>query len=255
LPSESGPFLFQLKEKEDHLIIDLLKGEERQLFTATAYVKEWFDLERDLSPFYKKLEAAPDFAFLAQKFKGLRLMGIPSLFEAMCWSILGQQINVTFAAKLKRRLVENFGQSIEAEGKAFWLFPEPEVVAELEVEQLRPFQVSQRKAEYLIGLARLFAADKISKSQLEALGEAEAVLKELTNIRGIGLWSANYAMMKSLNLPNSIPYGDTGLSSALHRLKGTERYPSKEIIDEIFDPFDGWKAYLTRYLWRSLSED
>ncbi len=253
LLSEKGPFLFQLQEKDDYLVIDLLKGEEQHLTTAAAYVKEWFDLERDLSPFYEKLEADPDFAFMAREFKGLRLMGIPSLFEAMCWSILGQQINVAFAAKLKRRLVENFGQGVEAGGQTFWLFPEPEVVAELDVEQLRPFQISQRKAEYLIGLARLFAEGQISKSQLEALGEAEAVLKALTSIRGIGLWSANYAMMKSLHLPNSIPYGDTGLSSALHQLKGTERYPSKAVIDEIFTPFEGWKAYLTRYLWRSLS--
>jgi DNA-3-methyladenine glycosylase II len=255
LSSKDGPFLFKLKEKEGHLVVDLLKGEEQHLPMASAYVKKWFDLERDLSPFYEKLEADPDFAFMATQFKGLRLMGIPNLFEAMCWSILGQQINITFAAKLKRRLVENFGQSVETEEQTFWLFPEPEVIAGLEVAQLRPFQISQRKAEYLIGLARLFAAGTLSKAQLEALGEAEAVLKELTKIRGIGLWSANYAMMKSLNLPNSIPYGDTGLSSALHRLKGTERYPSKEVIDEIFAPFDGWKAYLTRYLWRSLSED
>ncbi len=253
LPGEKEPFIFQLKEKGDYLFIDLLRGEERQLAEAEAYVKEWFDLDRDLSPFYEKLNADPDFAFMARELYGLRLMGIPSLFEAMCWSILGQQINVAFAAKLKRRLVENFGQGVEADGQTFWLFPKPKMIAELEVEQLRPFQISQRKAEYLIGLARLFANKEISKSQLEALGGAEAVLKELTKIRGIGLWSANYAMMKSLNLPNSIPYGDTGLSSALHQLKGTERYPSKEVIDEIFTPFEGWKAYLTRYLWRSLS--
>jgi DNA-3-methyladenine glycosylase II len=119
LSSKDGPFLFKLKEKEGHLVVDLLKGEEQHLPMASAYVKKWFDLERDLSPFYEKLEADPDFAFMATQFKGLRLMGIPNLFEAMCWSILGQQINITFAAKLKRRLVENFGQGVETEGTDF----------------------------------------------------------------------------------------------------------------------------------------
>lgn len=61
-------------------------------------------------------------------------MGIPDLFEAIAWGILGQQINLTYAYTLKRRLVEKFGTSVEYEGKRFWLFPTPDVIANLTVE-------------------------------------------------------------------------------------------------------------------------
>lgn len=249
------PFVFRLSEVGKDLELELLSGEKAHLAAAISYVREWFDLDRDLSPFYELLRQDADFAYLADRFAGLRLMGIPDLFEALSWSILGQQINLQFASKLKRRLVERFGEAIELNGHTYHLFPIPQTIAHLEVEDLRPFQISQRKAEYIIGVARLFAEGKLSKCQLENLQDPIAVQETLTSIRGIGLWTANYAMMKSLQLPDSIPYGDSGLNAALSRLKGTDKRPSKQKVDEIFAPFAGWKAYLTRYLWRSLSEE
>lgn len=253
LTHRDRPFVFRLKEAGNDLELELLSGEKTHLAAAIAYVREWFDLDRDLSPFYERLREDPDFAYLADRFAGLRLMGIPDLFEALCWSILGQQINIQFASKLKRRLVESFGDAVELEGKVYHLFPRPAAIAHLDVEQLRPFQISQRKAEYMIGVASLFAEGKLSKSQLESLKDPVAIQEALTSIRGIGLWTANYAMMKSLQLPNSIPYGDSGLNAALNNLKKTDKRPAKEVVDEIFAPFEGWKSYLTRYLWRSLS--
>ena len=70
------------------------------------------------------------------KFYGLRNIGIPDLFEALCWGILGQQINLTYAYTLKRRFVETFGSSIEWEDQSYWIFPKPEDIAKLTVEDL-----------------------------------------------------------------------------------------------------------------------
>ncbi len=247
------PFAFRISEENEGLKLDLLNGRSNYLAVAIFYVREWFDMDRDLKPFYGLLNENPKLSFLLEHFEGLRLMGIPDLFEALCWSILGQQINLSFAAKLKRRLVENYGERLEVEGKIHYLFPRPEALAPLDPEALRPLQISQRKAEYLIGISRLFLEGKISKQHLEGIGDAEAVQETLLKIRGIGLWTANYVMMKSLLLPNAIPYGDSGLNSALYRLELTNKRPTKEEVDAIFEPFDGWKSYLTRYLWRSLS--
>ena len=248
------PFVFKVSDEKENLKLEILDGKKAHLAMAISYVREWFDLDKDLTPFYHLLKADQDFDHLAEQFYGLRLMGIPDLFETMCWSILGQQINLSFASKLKRRLVENYGEQVEVDEKKYYLFPRPVVISHLEVDELKPFQISQRKAEYIIGVARLFAEGKLSKSQLEGLKDPQAIQEELTKIRGIGLWTANYAMMKCLHLPNSIPYGDSGLNAALFKLKGTDKRPSKEVVDEIFAPFEGWKSYLTRYLWRSLSD-
>jgi DNA-3-methyladenine glycosylase II len=212
-----------------------------------------FDLEKDLLPFYELLRADPDLAFMATDYWGLRLIGIPDLFEALCWSIIGQQINLSFAYSLKRRLVELAGEEIEYDNHLYYGFPTPSQVAALSVEQLRALQFSGRKAEYLIGLAHTFAAGGMSQEYLLSLHSAEAQVLALTSLRGIGEWTAHYALMKSLKVPSALPYGDVGLYNALFKIKNLPRKPSRAELNAVFEPFRGWEAYLTLYLWRTLA--
>ena len=83
-----------------------------------TYIHEWFDLDNDLTPFYEMANADPILKMPAEKFYGLRVIGIPDLFEALCWGVLGQQINLAFAYTLKRQFVVSFGDSIEWNGKS-----------------------------------------------------------------------------------------------------------------------------------------
>ena len=76
-------------------------------------------------------------------------MVIPDLFEALYWSIIGQQINLIFAYKLKRIFTEVYGTKLTFEGINYHLFSKPEIVANIKVEDLLPFQFSNRKAEYI----------------------------------------------------------------------------------------------------------
>jgi DNA-3-methyladenine glycosylase II len=243
--------LFELSEKENRLQIQLLAGEVAPELLLD-FVEKWFDLRRDLSIFYDLLAQDPDFMPL-KLYAGLRLLGIPDVFEGLAWSIIGQQINLTFAYRLKRRLVEHVGAQVTFEGQSNWLFPTPEQVADLTVSTLRDFQFSERKAEYLIHLGQLFAEGTLSQSLLESMPTAEARTL-LVAQRGIGLWSANYALMKALKRPDCIPYGDTGIYSALNRYKNLPRRASKAEIDEAYGAFVGWESYLTTYLWRGISE-
>lgn len=64
-------------------------------------------------------------------------MCIPDLFEALSWAIIGQQINLTFAYILKKRFVENFGESLTFKGDTFWLFPNYEKIATISVDELK----------------------------------------------------------------------------------------------------------------------
>lgn len=84
---------------------------------VSQYVRHWFDLETNLLPFYELAQNDPLLHKPVSQFFGLRNMGIPDLFEAIAWGILGQQINLTYAYTLKRRLVEGFGDFVEFEGK------------------------------------------------------------------------------------------------------------------------------------------
>ncbi len=245
--------LFEVKEAGDFLTIEILNQAKPKAEALKAYVAEWFDTTPDLAPFYELLGKEKDLAYMAKEYHGLRLIGIPDLFESLCWSIIGQQINLTFAYKCKRALVEKYSYKESYQGKDYYLFPEPEILANVTVEELRTIQFSRQKSEYIIGIAQLFTDKKISKANILALKEEQVIEKELIKIRGVGAWTANYAMMKCLKCPNALTYGDVGLYNALHAIKGFPKRPTKEKLDDFFAPFEGWKAYLVLYLWRSLA--
>jgi len=227
-------------------------ADSRQWAFIRNYIREWLDLDRELTPFYQLLSRDKRLAYMSTAFRGLRLIGIVDLFEALSWSIIGQQINLTFAHKLKRRLVEKFGERLDFEGEAYYLFPSCEVLAEVTVPELRAMQFSQSKAVYLIGLANSFAKGELSREILNGLPDLESRQKALTALKGIGIWTANYTLMKTLREPSSIPHGDTGLLTALANHAVIKERSEVEKISRFFSRYKGWESYLVFYLWRSL---
>ncbi|GAB3163728.1 DNA-3-methyladenine glycosylase family protein [Telluribacter humicola] len=248
------PVLVKISQVDSNLHIEVLRGTITDEAALIQYVRDLFDLDTDLAPFYKLLRSDQELAFMADEYCGLRLIGIPDLFEALCWSIIGQQINLSFAYKLKRRLVETLGERIDWQDETYYLFPEPRQVAMVEPAALRELQFSERKAQYLITIARAFSTGEVSKEQLSTLSTPEAMIRQLTSYKGIGEWTANYALMKSLKVATCVPYGDVGLYNALHKVKGLARRPERAELDLVFSNFCGWEAYLTFYLWRTLSK-
>ncbi len=225
---------------------------EKVLEEVVHYIRDWFDLDNDLKPFYAMAEKDLLLQRAISEFYGLRNMGIPDLFEALVWGILGQQINLSYAYTLKRRLVETFGRSIEWEGHQYWIFPEAKVIANLTVEDLAPLKMTVKKCEYLIGVAQLIVEGSLSKSLIRGTGDFKEAEKRLVNIRGIGPWTANYVLMRCLRFPNAFPIADVGLHNAIKHVTGAEEKPTKEEILKLAAPWKGWESYATFYLWRFL---
>jgi len=228
------------------------EARDRLIAAAQAYVREWFDLDRDLSPFYELASRDRLLQEPVKQFHGLRLMGIPDLFEALCWGIIGQQINLAFAYTLKRRLVEAYGVPVEAEGATHWLFPKPELIASLSVSDLEPMRMTVKKCEYLIGAAEVVASGALSKERLIEAGGLKEAEKLLTGMRGIGPWTAHYAIMRCLRLPDAFPIDDVGLHNAIKLQLGMDRKPTKPELVDLSEGWSGWEAYATFYLWRLL---
>ena len=255
LQLDGRKLLVEMKEGREQLEVKILLGQadEKIIGLLSAYIREWMDIDRDLIPFYALLKKDKRLAYMTEEYKGLRLMGIVDLFESLAWSIIGQQINLKFAFTLKRRLVEKYGSSISYGEEVFHLFPDAKVLAAATVEELRPLQFSGSKAAYLIGLANTFARGELSREMLLVLPDRESRLQALMKVKGIGVWTANYCLMKSLRDPSGIPHGDTGLLTALanHGVIRDRKELAK--IDRFFSKYKGWESYLVFYLWRSLS--
>lgn len=219
---------------------------------AEAYIRDWFDLDTDLAPFYEMAKRDPLLQSTIEDFYGLRNIGLPDLFEALCWGILGQQINLGYAYTLKRQFVEKFGEAVEYEGVPYWIFPSYEKIAELSPEDMSDIKMTVKKSEYIIGVARLMASGGLSKAGLLELGSLAAIEKELIRIRGIGPWTANYVLLRCLRYPAAFPIDDIGLINAIKFQLGLDRKPTKAEIRELAIPWKNWEAYATFYLWRVL---
>jgi DNA-3-methyladenine glycosylase II len=253
---EGKELLVEVAEGKGELEVTILQGKAdgRTRELLSAYIREWLDMDRDLTPFYTLLQRDKRLAYMYEAYKGLRLVGIVDVFEALAWSIIGQQINLPFAFTLKRRLVEKYGTSITYKGETFHLFPSCEVLAAASVEDLRLMQFSRSKAAYLTGVADAFAKGALSREMLIALPDRESRLQTLMKIKGIGVWTANYCLMKSLRDPSGVPHGDTGLLTALAKHKIIKERTELAKIDRFLSNYKGWESYLVFYFWRSLSE-
>jgi DNA-3-methyladenine glycosylase II len=218
------------------------------------YIVDWLDLERDLTSFYELLKKDKRLAYMSGEYRGLRLIGIVDLFEALCWCVIGQQINLRFAYATKRRLVERFGGRIVYEGKTHYLFPACGDLALATEEELRAMQFSRGKTKYLVGLAQAFSSGEWSKEKLIAVEGLENRRKMLTDLKGVGIWTANYCLMKSLRDTTCIPHGDVGLLNALAAHSIIKDRQEEEKIARLFKKYPGWESYLVFYLWRSLAE-
>lgn len=263
----NGRLLKALRLAGKDLVVEIIEGDgclevailhgradEQTKELLVAYVREWLDMDRDLTPFYALLGRDKRLAYMREEYKGLRLVGIVDVFEALVWSIIGQQINLPFAFMLKRRLVEKYGTSLVYHGETFPIFPDCEALAAASVEDLRLMQFSRSKAAYLISLADAFAKGELSREKLMALPDREIRLQTLMKMKGIGVWTANYCLMKSLRDPSGIPRGDTGLLTALTKHKIIKERAELSKIERFFAKYKGWESYLVFYFWRSLSE-
>jgi DNA-3-methyladenine glycosylase II len=256
LSVEQETLIIEVSEGNNFITVRFLVNSspsKKSIREAVAhYVHEWFDLKRDLRPFYQLAESDELLRKAVNSFYGLRNMGIPDLFEALCWGILGQQINLTYAYTLKRRLVESFGRYVEYEGEFYWIFPTPEVIAKLTVSDLAGLRMTVKKCEFLIGIAQHLESGELTKEQLLKTGSVKAAEKMLVKIRGIGPWTANYVLMRCLRFPSAFPIDDVGLHNAIKLQLGMDKKPTKEELIKLSANWTGWESYATFYLWRFL---
>ncbi len=245
-------YLCEIQRIEGLLRVRIMdKTDEGSTLPIEDYIKNWFDLNQPLDQFYQLLASHNQFSYMTEQYQGVRLVGIPNLFECLCWCVIGQQINLHFAHQVKARLVKHCGRYVEADGIKVYDFPLPAEILNIEDEVLFSFKFSRSKIKYIKTVAEGFENQEIKFDQLNQLPTAE-ILDELLKIKGIGPWTANYALMKTFRRMDAIPYGDSGLRAALK--KHGFRADTKVEIDKAFFGFEGWKSYLSFYLWRSLDD-
>jgi AraC family transcriptional regulator of adaptative response / DNA-3-methyladenine glycosylase II len=216
-----------------------------QRVAAHRQVSGLLGLEQDAAAF-SRLARRLGVARLVSGRAGLRLSQTPSVLDGLLWCIIGQQINLPFACVLKRRLVENLGTPLP--GGLFSL-PSAESIARLTPADMRPWQYSRQKAEYVIGAARLVAEGKLDLAGLPLMSATRAE-RTLLSVRGLGPWSVNYLMMRSLGFADCVPIGDTGVTSGLQAVFKLEERPDADATRRLMTVFSPHRSLATAHIWQ-----
>ena len=196
-----------------------------------AVVRKLLGFDFDLVAFSAWAAGEEELAPLVVRFAGYRPTLAPDPFEMLVGAITAQQVSLFAALAIRNRLVERLGERV---GRV-WAFPARERVAAASEEELFSLGFSRRKAEYVIGLAR-------SEIDLSALGRLpdDEVKTQLTALRGLGEWTADWFLARYLGRPRAWPAGDLALRKAVRALYGDV---DVRVTGERFDPFQNLTAH------------
>ncbi|MHC1481100.1 Ada metal-binding domain-containing protein [Frateuria aurantia] len=183
---------------------------------------------------------------LVETRRGLRVPLIPSAFDALCWAIIGQQINLSFAGSLRQALILRAGDSIGD----MKVHPTPAAIAALDPVELTSRRFSRSKARYLIDTAQAIAAGRLDIEQLVD-GSALEAERLLTAQHGIGTWTARYVLMRT-GFADAAPVGDSGLATALGRLHDLPERPDAVMTARLMARYAPWRSLASLHLWASL---
>ncbi len=210
-----------------------------------------FDL--DLRPFYRMTKDDVNLAPIAKKFRGLKPIRYLSIFEALVTAITAQQVNLTFAGTIRGRMVKRWGRKLRIDGKTYYAFPRPERLVRARVSTFRTMQFSERKAEYVIGVARAALEGQLDEKELRAVSIDDAVAR-LTRIRGVGRWTAEQMLFRALGRVEVFPGGDLGVQKVVARYCFGKERVDEETARTKAEGWYPWASLATTYLfsaWRA----
>lgn len=212
-----------------------------------------FSLETNLLDFFEHSTHDPKLQHLVMRLAGTRMLRDADLFSSVISSIISQQINLKFAAELKRRLWCLTGECLPIDGEDFYADPTPAAVASLSYDQLRQMQYSQRKAEYVIDFARSVESGQIDLGFLATLNDEEFIL-HLSQARGLGRWTAECVLLFGLGRPDLLPANDVGLQKAVSNAWGLDYRITEKELRAKSAAWKPWSSWYTYYLWLSLAK-
>jgi DNA-3-methyladenine glycosylase II len=204
-------------------------------------------LRIDPAPFVAAAQDDPLLGPVVRRRPGLRIVQSATVFEALTWAIIGQQINLPFAIALRRTFILQAGRQ---HSSGLWCYPEAIDVARLDVEALTGRKFSRSKAETLLRLAQLVASGELTLARED---DATAVAASLLAVKGIGPWTVNYALLRGYGYADCSLHGDVAIRTAFQRLLGEAAKPGMPRTEALLEAYKPHRTMAAAYLWASLA--
>ena len=155
-------------------------------------------------------------------------------------AIVFQQLSTKAARTIYGRLEEAAGGALT-----------PESIQNLSVGEMRRAGLSRQKLGYIRDLAEHALSGKVDFAKLPAMSDEE-VIASLTDIKGVGVWTAHMFLLFSLRRPNVLPVGDLGVRMAIQKAYRKRKMPTPKQVEQIAKGWHPYCSYAAWYLWRSL---
>lgn len=193
----------------------------------------WDRAKKELSKKDSKLSKV-----IAQ-FDEFELISRGDLFYTLIRSIVGQQISVKAAATVWARLSEKVGKM------------SPVNILSIDFEELRSCGLSQRKTEYIIGIAESWS--DYENCEWEKMND-EDLIEKLIQLRGVGRWTAEMILISSLLRPDVFPIGDLGMIRGIEKIYNLGKEMKKEELYEVSEKWKPWRTVACCYMWRAVDD-
>lgn len=188
--------------------------------------------------------ADPVLAELIRKTGAYRIRYLDPDYEALAKAILYQQLSGKVAAVIFERLRQAAGN-----GRLT-----PESVLQLTPTKMRSLGLSRQKIAYLRELAEKDRSGEIDFAALRRMQDEE-VIRALTRLKGVGLWTAHMFLIFALRRKDVLPSGDLGIRAAVQKAYGLPQLPTPAEVEAIGERWRPWRTLASWYLWRSLEPD
>lgn len=163
-------------------------------------------------------------------------------YESLIEAIITQQLSGKAAESISKRF-----------RKLFVRFPKPADVIKMPDSKLRSAGLSGMKVKYIKDLSEKIESKELKVRSLKNMTDEEVIL-QLTQVKGIGRWTAEMFLIFSLGRLDVLPVGDLGLKKGIQRLYSMPNLPEKDEIEELAEKWRPYRTVATWYIWKSLNQ-
>jgi DNA-3-methyladenine glycosylase II len=182
----------------------------------------------------------PVMATIIKRIGACRMEFGPAEFHSLAEAIVYQQLNGKAAFTIFKRFAALAGEPLTPAG-----------IQKLTNEQMRSAGLSKQKSSYLRDMAERAARGQLDFSKLQRMTDEE-VIEHLTQVKGVGVWTAQMFLMFTLKRPNVLPTGDFGVRMAMKKLYKKRKLPKPEQMEKIAKCWEPYRSIACWYLWKSM---
>jgi DNA-3-methyladenine glycosylase II len=215
---------------------------------ASELVASILNLQLNLLPFYLDIASDDVMNSLSKRLRGLKSSTTSTIFESLVDSIVEQQISLKAAHSIENRVIKNFGDFINFEEETYYAYPSPDDLAGLDLQELRDCGLSFRKSEYVRDLSQSILDNDLDLEGLRDSHETSEIIDELCKIRGVGVWTAELTVIRSISRFDAMPADDIGLRRAISHFYRQDQRISAGEAREIANHWGKWKGLAGYYL-------